>query len=470
MKIKTAYLFMFLFLVVITKNTFSQNDTTLTLDSYLKQVIDFHPLAKQAKTLNALGKAELRMAKGALDPTLTSNYNEKNFVTTHYYSMWDNALKIPTWYGIDFKAGFENNNGTYLSSENYTPTNGLSYAGISVPLGQGLIIDERRNAIKQAKIAQNLAEAEKVKLINKLLLQATKDFWEWSFAYQKKQYVNQGLELATLRFNAVTERVKQGDLPAIDSVEAKIAMQDRIVLLTQADVELNNARLSISNYLWLENNTPAELNDKITPQPLPETNNTISADSLLSLLNYAKENHPDLQKWQYKLNQLKIEQKFAADKLKPKLNVNYNLLQGDFYINPSNINTSYLQNNYKLGVYFNYPLFLRQERGKLELVKIKKSQTNFELQFANREIENNIKATYNQMLALNKMLTLQAEIVENNFTLRNGEQRKFDNGESSFFLINTREINLIYSQIKAAELKSKYQKNKVELLWSAGKI
>jgi outer membrane protein TolC len=276
--------------------------------------------------------------------------------------------------------------------------------------------------------------------------------------------------LAQQRFLAVKERVVNGDLPAIDSIEAKIAVQERWSALELSKVDLNNTRLILSNHLWLENNVPAELDTTIAPQQLPEKEIIISPDSLLNLLNFARENHPEIQKLNYKLNQLKIEQRYAADKLKPKFNVNYNLLQSDFYINSQSMNSTYMQNNYKLGVYFNYPLLLRQERGKLQMVKIKNNQTNFELQFTNREIENNIKSVYNDLFLLNNLVELQAQIISNNQALRNGEQTKFNNGESSFFLINTRETNLINAMVKLAELKTKYQQNKVELLWSAGKL
>ena len=45
----------------------------------------------------------------------------------------------------------------------------------------------------------------------------------------------------------------------------------------------------------------------------------------------------------------------------------------------------------------------------------------------------------------------------------NAEERKFSFGESSLFLINSREKNLIDSQLKAIELQNKYLKAKAKL-------
>ena len=50
-----------------------------------------------------------------------------------------------------------------------------------------------------------------------------------------------------------------------------------------------------------------------------------------------------------------------------------------------------------------------------------------------------------------------------------GEIRKFDNGESSLFLINSRESKLIESRIKLASLQSKYQKERASVYFAAGR-
>ena len=49
------------------------------------------------------------------------------------------------------------------------------------------------------------------------------------------------------------------------------------------------------------------------------------------------------------------------------------------------------------------------------------------------------------------------------------EERKFTFGESSIFLINSRERNLIDSQLKAIDLQNKYLKTKAKLFNSLAK-
>jgi hypothetical protein len=47
---------------------------------------------------------------------------------------------------------FEQNEGYYLNPENTVPNTGLASIGISVPLGQGLFINQRMADLRKAKM------------------------------------------------------------------------------------------------------------------------------------------------------------------------------------------------------------------------------------------------------------------------------------------------------------------------------
>ena len=81
---------------------------------------------------------------------------------------------------------------------------------------------------------------------------------------------------------------------------------------------------------------------------------------------------------------------------------------------------------------------------------------------------NEVFANYNNLLNLEQLIGIQDILVKNAITLRDAEQTRFENGESSLFLVNTRERSLIDAQIKQAEIKSKYAKSKVQLQWASG--
>lgn len=461
-----------LLVVSLIKPALLMADTTgvFAMEDFYVQILKYHPVARQANLLSERAKQELRVARGLLDPSINSKYYKKELGGTNYYTLWDNSLRVPVWYGTDIKAGFERNSGVNVNGESLTPEEGLTYVGISVPLGQGLLIDERRSTIRQAQLLGNLAEAERLSMINKLLLQAGKDYIDWMFAYNRWQMLSQGYELALFRFDAVKERVIQGDLSGIDSVEAKIEMQNRRVMMRQAEVEYRNAALIVSNHLWTENNTPVEITDLMIPTDPQAGNPVLQTDSLQQLLQQAQTNHPDLVKQRIKLNQLDIERRFIADKFKPKLNLEYNIIQKGFQLGGESFTGTHLSNNYKFGASFSFPIFLRSERGKFQLTTLKINDANLGLQQSGREIINYIQASYNDIVAINDQLDLQQDMVENAQIMRDGEQQLFNNGESSLFMINSREMSLINNRIKLFELRAKYAKARITLQWAAGNM
>ena len=472
LKIKVACAWTIIICVLNIQNSNAQQSDTLrilTLEDIYKSMLAFHPVVKQANLLTTQAKQELIMARGAgFDPKISSLLDAKTFEGKEYYSIWQNALKIPTWFGTEFKVGYDENYGSYLNPQNFIPSNGLSYVGVTVPIGQGLIMDQRRAVLRQAQAFQKINEAEKIKIINKVFFDAAKDYWEWYFRFYRYKNLETGIELANKRYQFVKSKVNVGEEASIDSTEALILLQTRSITYSQAEMELQNAALQLSNHTWGENDTPLEIDQKTKPEIFVWSVNKITNETLNDLTSNAKINHPDILKLTFKLKQLDIEKRLALENIKPTINLNYNLLsQGKFQ--NFELKNDYLLNNAKYGFEFSMPLFLRKERGKLQLTKAKINQTNFEKVFTSRQVINEINKYFNELLNTEKLIETQKKLVKNYIILRDGELEKFNNGESSLFLVNSRETNLIETQIKLAEMEAKYEKAKAGLYWAAGR-
>jgi outer membrane protein TolC len=114
------------------------------------------------------------------------------------------------------------------------------------------------------------------------------------------------------------------------------------------------------------------------------------------------------------------------------------------------------------------PLLLRKERGDLQLTKLKMSQTDLDRQNETLKIKNKIKAYHVEINNLHDQISLYKETVNNYFALLNGEKRKFEEGESSLFIVNSRENSLITAEVKLIELIAKYQKAQAGLEMAIG--
>ena len=444
--------------------------STLTLDAYLQLVRENHPVARQALLLDRQAEAFMMRARGGFDPKMYGDWERKSFDGKNYFNIGEGGVKLPTWFGIEGKLAYNYTSGVFLNPENKLPANGQAIVGLTIPLLQGLVIDERRARLFQANIIRSANENERRLQMNDLLLQATKAYWDWALASEWLNIYERAVEVADQRFEGLRQSFLQGDKPAIDTLEAYIQVQDRTLQRNEVQVVLRNANPTLQNFLWGNENPlptdtfqqPVELN---SPVEMP--------DWLTAPIGELVSNHPDVRSYDYKLQQLEVERRLKAEQLKPRLDVSYNLLGDGLNLRPDakDGNTSdLLRENYKLGATLSFPLLLRKERGSLELTDLKLMDTNFALSQKRQEVRNKIGIYQNDLNNLRQQIELATAMRNNYERLVEAEYEKFAIGESSLFLINSRENKLIEAELKLAKLQAEMRKAEFGLMWAAGRL
>ncbi len=445
-----------------------------TQEEYFQWIMAYHPLVKQANLLTAEAQANLRMARGGFDPKLYADWQQKSFDGKNYFSIGEGGVKIPTWFGLEVKSYFNTTDGVFLNPENTLPAAGQAVAGIKASLGQGLFIDERRAALQKAKILQQANETERLNAVNDVLLDAAIAYWDWVKAYNEMLAIEEALRLSRQRLEGIVASFEEGDKPAMDTLETFIQVQNWEFELNQARLQYQNAGLMLSNYLWLNDNTPIEITDQLRPMVLSELETQQPLPVMDNFVQLLEATHPQLRYYQFKLNQLDIDRRLATEMLKPRLDVEYNLLGDGFNFNQkvngdNGLNNLLLQ-NYKWGLNFSFPLFLRKERGKLDLTKIKILDTDFTLQQKRLELTNKVRDAYNHWQNAQRQIALYQSVTENYRSLLEAEITRFAFGESSIFLINSREQKLIEAQLKLIKLQAEFHKNRNKVEWAAGRL
>ena len=445
---KTKLYFLFIF-IGWNWTLLGQNNTEFSFNEFLGYVKKYHPLVKQADLKLNEAQASLMLARGAFDPKIEVDYSEKQFQDKNYYSILNSSFKIPTWYGIELKAGFDNAEGMYTNPENSLPNSGITSLGISVPVGQGLFINQRMADIRKAKIAQNLNSAERNLQAIEVLYEASMSYANWKRSYDEVKLYETYLKNALIRYDGVSKLIAQGDKPAIDSVEAGIAVTTRKLNLEDAQLKFTKARLELSNYLWFENNLPLELNEALQPEKMLAITikETLQVNELSS---FSIDNHPKIKALDAKIDLLKVEKQLKANALLPKMDLSYNYLS-----EPSTIN-QYRMEDYKIGLQFSIPIFLRKERAGLKLAKLKIQDTQLSLQFERKSLENKLISQQQEIISLEKQQAYNSQLVQDFNQLLTAEDRLFGMGESSLFLINLRENTLVSSQLNAIGLENRY--------------
>jgi outer membrane protein TolC len=451
---------LFYLLFFISCNCVAQNviSNELKYNEFLGYVKKYHPLVKSANLEIGFAQANLMMARGGFDPKIEVDFEQKKFKDSEYYSLLNSSFKIPTWYGIEIKAGFDNSEGVFLNPENTMPNQGLTSLGITVPIGQGLFINQRMADLRMAKIQLKLSQAQQRLSAIAVLYDASIAYFNWKRNYNEVKMYETYLSNARIRYKGISTLIREGDRPAIDSIEAGIIVRNRELSLEDSKLKLAKAKLDLSNYLWLENNIPLELQDDIFPEEklLLTIKETLRTNELM-MANPSIVNHPKINALENKIQMLDVERKLKANMLLPKIDLGYS------YLSEPSAFSDYKFQDYKIGLNFYFPVFLRKERGSLKITKFKLQDAQFDLDLERVQLTNKINAQQTEISSLEKQKSLIDNLVNDNQTMLNSEERLFTFGESSIFLINTRENNLVTAQISQLSIENRYFNSNAEL-------
>ncbi|MCH8553986.1 MAG: TolC family protein [Schleiferiaceae bacterium] len=447
----------------------AQTPMALTYEDYYRQVANFHPMALQAalKVEEAAGAA--RAARGGFDPKLYFDQSRKDFDDKQYYNYTEAGVLIPVWAGVDVEANYFLSSGEFLNPQLNAPQDGLISLGVSIPLLRGLVMDRRRAAVKEAAAYENLTEFERIDKVNDLLLKAIETYWDWVLLYEQRNVFQLAVEAAEIRFQAIKRSFQVGQLPAIDTLEAFIQVQNRQLSLNDAELFLQQATLELNTYLWAENGIPLQINENVLPGStinVEDYTYTFDETQLVAVVDV----HPQLMAVKEFRNVLDVKRIKATNDMLPELSLKYRFLSTQQPLPEWELNNSLNPQNYTFGIKASVPLFLRKERGNLQIVNAQLRSNLWEIDFMRFDLENQVKQELRGFETATKQAILQKEIKNNTRSLFEFETRKFQVGESSLFLINAREVTAIDAENAWLRAQARVQKSAAKVDWAAGRL
>lgn len=443
-----------------------------TLDQFVDQVLANHPIAQQAENTLSMAQAQRMAALGAFDPKLEGNHSNKYFQGKEYYNNTLGALSWPTRSPFAFKSGYELNRGDYLDPSSSTPNDGLYFAGVSLPVLQGLITDERRTQFRIAETMVRMSEAERRSMLNQLLYDAS-TFYAWWWSSVQRRIVSDELkQMASDRHNFIRQRALFGDRPLIDTLESFIQLNLRNQQQLEAQTQERKARYMLNSYLWKRDSE----GQSIMPDALSDSafvdSTLVSWEKLMSRLpdvnavaQVLKDN-PQLLMYDAKLDQIEYEIRWKKEKLKPKLNVDYQLLSTEMGVGDAGFST----NAYKWGLSFSFPLFLREARGDLEAARIKLNQSQLDRDMKANDLQWKARTALENFPLVLEQYQTAVNNVANYKRLMEAERIRFATGESSVFLVNQREVSYAEAANKRIELEAKIAQTIYDLDLTLGRF
>ncbi|MFT4660238.1 MAG: outer membrane protein TolC [Patiriisocius sp.] len=441
----------------------AKNQPQISYEAYMEMVVEHHPMKRIADIQVEYGEAEVLKAKGAFDPNIQGNFQGKEFDNSRYYNLLQGAVKIPTWAGVTVQGGYDQNDGEFINAERFTPEQGLIHAGVTIALGQGMFIDKRRAEFRKALLAKDMAVEERKLILNQLLFDAGSAYWYWFEKHHSEAVYMEAVAIAAQRLEGVRQSAMLGDRPYIDTLETSIQLQTRTLQLQKANLEVRNAAALLSIYLWLEGELPMTINPQSVPSPLDLISPSPVDLSILANINERIAAHPILINKALEINQTEIDQRWKREQLKPNLDLKYNALSeptGNSEI--ANFNS----NDYTVGVSFSMPILLRKERASIRMAEYKVESQEMKISIERQELWFKTRASFNEWDNVNQQLQIFENTVQDYESLLNGETELFQIGESSIFLLNSRESNFLKAKVQLIELLSRNKMAELKTLYS----
>ena len=435
----------------------------LSFAEYLRWTLEEHPVAKQAALIEPSRQAQLLQAKGLFDPKLQSKFKEKFFNANHYYSSTNVGLEMKTPYAISLVSDYDLNAGSYLNPDDYTSDKGLFSVGVAVPILKGLFFDEQRLTKQRAVKLNDIAQVEFRLALNELLYQSAQLYNQWFIAEERLRLTSELVNLSEIRFKAIKQRFEGGDRSGMDTLEAFAQVQNRQIQLLEAKQEMLKSRIALVAFINDQDSTKfSMLNLSIYPSKnfKSEIRNWSPHFVQMTQIN----NHPEVLVTETKIDILTLEQRWKKEKLKPKLDIEYRFLQKDFSpLSPGNYST----NNYTWGMQFSAPLFMREARGDLKMQALKITDANLGLEWKKNQIDQKSQQLQATFDFVQEQLKLSEQLANLYQTLLSAENVRFQNGESSVFLLNQRENTFFENQLKLLDFTRKDFQTRIDqaYLW-----
>jgi outer membrane protein TolC len=446
---------------------------SLSLQDAIRTSLENNLQVEIAKEAKAASKASVNISEGAFDWTLTGNVQSSRQEFADSSSSTGNKVEGTLW-GRSLTLGAQKPFGwggnlqlsyaptySYQATKNPPANTLLPYgsgsskgSGLSATYTQSLLRGFGRDATEVnvivARKGSEAAEYQYRKAIIALVASTESLYWDVVYAQRNLDNKKQALELAQKQLKENQIRVQVGTMAPIEvtSAEAAVAQQDQAIIA--ADAQLRNAKDALIRALYPSQQKP----ENVVPTDEPNLKHIVVDEPAGEQMALDR---------RVELKAAKLDQeskgallKAAENHLKPQLDA-YVGYTGDSYQYTSlgSVNddlAGFKYPGYVVGLNLSIPLENRTAKGNLAAARANARSSELSLRDQElgirlevRQAFRNIEAAEKGVDAAKKTLVYRQKDLE-------AEQKKFDNGMSTNFLVLSKQNDL--DTAKAAELQA----------------
>lgn len=433
----------------------------LSLDEFLRQVLRTSPSARANRLERERAAARLLEARGGFEPALVSGYEYKTQKGKDKLNVlrsgveWPLNLPTSPTLKFDYRRGL----GSSIDPSVVTSRVGETRFGISVSPLKGLLTDKSRAALDKARLEPDRARALQARQRNQLLLKATKAFWDWVKARRELEVSRDLLRLAKRRQALVTREAEAGEVPAVDSIEAARITASRQSAVDKAVRAAQEKRIALATFLWAEDGSPAPFQYAPPSLQMPPS---IDTSRQSEAVETALSRRPKLWMMDVKQRQTQIERRLARARLRPNLKLEAQAVS--YTESPVNVT------DVKIGIEIDQPLFFRDGRSQAEKVQIKLRDLDLKRDVAERKVRADVESALAALSQARRRAQSARRSERLARKLRQAEQRRFEEGESTLFVLNKREQSLAKARKQLVSAETSALKAYATYQWATGTI
>jgi cobalt-zinc-cadmium efflux system outer membrane protein len=413
-----------------------------TLEEVLVSVDAHFPLLLAAEAEVAAAEGALLASRGWFDPVLGASAGG---AVGRYEQVWGSAsvgARTAAW-GLGLDAGWTLGVGDFpaYAQARETLDRGELFVDARLPLLKGGWTDEGRTEVTLSRAG--VAEAE-AKLTGKRIdyaFAAREAWFKWVGAGEKLAVAESQRDVAIAQLDAVDRRIAQGDLAAIDRVDAQRVLAERELKVRELQRDLAVAALKLGLFLRADDGSPAPPTGP--PPRLPESDGAVEAvDAAVARALAAR---PELLALAAKADAVAAKVRLARVSVLPKLDLKAGVAQELPTEETKPVEV-------KVGAELALPFALREGRGKLEAALADRARVTAEQRYAADRISAEVRSAWEMMEAARDRLALAVEQVGYSRELEVATRRGFELGDRTLFDLYLREQSRLKAELDRVDV------------------
>jgi len=416
----------------------------------LSSSLDHFPDILKAAQELAASEARIQNAEGAFDASIEQKLSSR---PNGFYDgkQADTRLVKPLpFMNTRLYGGYRVSDGTFPIYDDKLITNsgGEYLFGMQMSLLRDRMIDDRRLKLYNNQLSRDVADIEM--LLTKVAIQhdALYHYWQWMAAGHVKKVYQSLLDIAQERQSGLKQRVKRGDTAEIYLTENQQYLLKRQAQLNDAERLFNVRANELSLYLRASDGTPNVPQAEQLPQLFPPVLTSYTKERMLKAL----EKRPELQKIHQQITARQNEASYGENMQLPKADVSVEMSDDS---GSGSLSRAPYETTVMLKV--SIPLQKHLGEGRVQEARANIRKLEYEKQFLLEKLKVELENALTNLENARKYVDLTAQEITMAQTMQVAERKRFDNGDSDFFVLNMREERMAEAQVKHIDAHQQFQ-------------